>query len=333
MEQKNIMYWKMPYAKRQRAYEDVTFILFSDFGDRGDKILTSNVLDPAVKTGDSFWALSGLPPRRVKRMKERVLEASAVWMVSDLGIGVLFNHYLSYMGCYVYLHIHEDPRLILSCLEWNNGVFREDPVSPCPFDVPKEFVLWDDDVLRRGRDRLCSVEAVRQMFCGVQNFVRYSGAQMYESVAQINEMLGEPMTFCDTRAAFSFDAFGFDNHVSHFGYIFWLCMLASLSADGQVKGSFHPFSEMDSAPLCLRMEIKLPPMDQLRQRSDLRHIKQVTEEVKKALETYEIYIEDQWDFQGEVLTVDLACIHAPESALPNDGKEDPLPRNIEWLLG
>ena len=92
MRKEKTKYWQISSGQRTQMYDDISCIVFRD-DDRSGRIIATNVPYPYAKVGDSFWRLTELSPAKTDKLRAALDVPQGVWMVSSLGIGVLFSHF------------------------------------------------------------------------------------------------------------------------------------------------------------------------------------------------------------------------------------------------
>lgn len=310
--------WCVPQGQRELAYDDVSCIVFQ--GDAEGRILSSNAPDPRARPGASFWELAAMTPTQIEKLKDVLQAPLGVWTVSSLGVGVLFSHFFDWVGCYVYLHIHDDPETVL---DFVCGGAADSGILPCPYGMKKRSSVersYDADTYVRIMYRLSAMSKARHVFCCAQDFRIMSGDVLLESLMQIGEIQKSHL-LVDAQAVFAFGSFGYDNLVSRFSYLCWLGILSVLSEDHQIHAEFYAHSQQELSPLCVKLWIKSRPVEEVRQREDLNGILDAVDDVVAKGKSYDIRTDVNWDIEKRIFCVDIQCIRLPALLQPSDVKE------------
>ena len=301
-------------------YDDISCIVFRD-DDRSGRIIATNVPYPYAKVGDSFWRLTELSPAKTDKLRAALDVPQGVWMVSSLGIGVLFSHFYDWLGFYVYLHIHDDPDIIRAFVL--NGA-SDRGILPCPYGMEGEVTeinAYDADTFVRMKYRLSAIHRSRYAFCCAQNFSAVPGETVVNSLKRMQEIQKSQLTFCGVQEAFEFGAYGYDNLVSRMLYLCWLSWLASLSADEKLSAELYTCPGHEMGALCLKLRTVIPPLDTVRQREGFSSVLDAMDFLARKAELYDIDTKISWDGEASALSVDIQCLQLPNIFQPTDGKE------------
>ena len=322
MKKENIAYWQTSRGQRIDAFEDVSCIVFRD-EEWGGEIVATNVPSAYAPVGESFWTLAELTCAKVKRLRERLQDPVAMWVVSALGVGVLFSHFYHWIGCYVYLHIHDDPAVVIDFIA--NGAADKD-IQLCPFGMKRvrsKMDTYDAEIHVRIRHRLMAMRRAQYTFCCAQDFYLMPGQNMDAALRQLANVLNVKLSVGDPQSVFAYGACGYDNLMTRFLWLCWLSWLHTLSVDGEIKAEFYPYPAHPLGVFCLRLKTEFPSVEQLRQRGDMEEILSAMDLLVDKGKRYDLTTDISWDTKGGLFAVDIQCIHLPTLFEPTDSK-DPL---------
>ena len=124
-------YWQA-FGGGKDPLESLCYVVFSGEDEKGS-VLVSNTQDPTLVRGESFWARMRLTSDEVQKLKTLMVDERAFWMVTDLGIGILFPAFVPSLGMYFYVHLREDPLAVRRLLYRRHMVTQYMRLSPPPF--------------------------------------------------------------------------------------------------------------------------------------------------------------------------------------------------------
>ena len=170
--------------------ESLCHVVFSSEDQQGS-VLTSNAPDPTLTRGESFWARMKLTDEDVEKLRELLSCQSACWMVTDLGVGILYSAHAASLGVYIYIHLIEDPLAVRRLLYRRHMVAKCMRLSPPPLGgikthmhpVEEDEALYErlccildyisrEDVLRMPSDRLLPLRVAENILQEVVRLTR-----------------------------------------------------------------------------------------------------------------------------------------------------------------
>ncbi len=147
-------YWQT-FRGGDDPLESLSYVAFSSEDQKGS-VLVSNVQDPTLVRGESFWDRMRLTSDEVQKLKALMVDERACWMVTNLGIGILSPAFTSCLGMYFYVHFNEDPQAVRRLLYRRHMVTKYMRLSPPPLGGIKTHMhpLEEDEMLYQ---RLCKM--------------------------------------------------------------------------------------------------------------------------------------------------------------------------------
>ncbi len=139
--------WQAPPENSATETSYLGFVLF-----RGDEnhggVLFSRVADPSLKPGEKFWSRLGFSVEDKQKLLDLMLENDAVWVLSKLGVGIIYRRFHLWTGYYLYIHFHDEPKALFTLLR-ERVVPRCAPVMAV-HGVPKRTEgPWDEPTMTR----------------------------------------------------------------------------------------------------------------------------------------------------------------------------------------
>ncbi len=177
-------YWQT-FRGGEDPIESLCYVAFSSEDEKGS-VLVSNVHDPTLVRGESFWERMRLTPDEVQKLRSLTVDDRACWMVTDLGIGILSSAFVPCLGMYFYVHINEEPQAVRRLLYRRHMVTKYMRLSPPPLGGIKTHMhpMEEDEALYQ---RLCEILDYTEQyfkihipsdkFCAletVEHFLRYT---------------------------------------------------------------------------------------------------------------------------------------------------------------
>jgi len=310
MREEDKLHWHFPRGKQDDAgRDDSSCILFHGI-ESGGTIIAGHIQDPRVKIGDSFWELAKLTPSRIAMLKEALQECRAVWLFSDLGVGVLMAHFYWWTECLVYFHIHEAPERVKYWVR--SGCFGQ-AIGACPYGertirCPDVDETYDAAYIRTSR-RIAYINEVAHQFISYEEFQQRPCAEVYKTYIQFANVTGCKLSLaskCQSGWGNFMDKKGYDDMFMRFLSLFWLYALKSLSPMGEVELSFER-NWMD-IPLCIGLKCCGVSKESLQNRENLNAILEQMEFVVSLGEKYEVLTTSGWeDGQMKVKIHKLNC--------------------------
>lgn len=196
-------------------------------------VLYSRVADPTLRLGENFWLRLGVSMEERHKLRELMFETDAVWLLSKLGVGLLYKRYDLWTGYYLYVHFHDDPQALGALLS-RGRLLTYSPLMAVHGLRKKTEGICDEMTATRF---LKSLERVQAMKRRLEK--PHEGNLLYvEELYGIADAAAELAGFSLVLEYGDGDLSSMPGHYARLAeglLLYWLGVASMLSVDGRVK--------------------------------------------------------------------------------------------------
>ncbi|MBE6559034.1 MAG: hypothetical protein E7661_08540 [Ruminococcaceae bacterium] len=187
--------WHQPLTADPHDFGHLGYVLFRSSAEEG-RILHARVADPTVTKGENFWKRLGLSRKEITCLHETLSRGGACWLVSALGVGILCGRYDLWLGTYLYIHFHDDPKALRRLIYYECPDLDGVAASPLGgMRTRKRPDEWDEPVRRRLTEACALLNTLRETSLRKVNGAALTLGDLWHFLTVLPAFVGVPASF------------------------------------------------------------------------------------------------------------------------------------------